>query len=305
MKIILSGSSLRSLLNIVGYYNSELFFIFFAVMGFIFIVYKLLKKFKEKKITGFISEKKYIVSFSIPSIFLFFYSLGDFQGGPDLIPLLPIISLLSAIFLEKINIVLVKFSTKNLSMSLEKVKKVSFGIILTLVCIYGFFPMFQPVYPENPILTEGKELIKSGSIFDMFLLIKERFGLKKSISLLLFRRMGEQITLDQQTNVAKIVTENTKENEKVLSLGAPEIIFLADRRNINRYPLLTGDTFFHMENNVGIDNFRTSIMNEKPRFIVTNNKYYIKKLDLNKFLEKDYEEITLQTEEYFMYKLRD
>jgi len=58
-----------------------------------------------------------------------------------------------------------------------------------------------------------------------------------------------------------------------------------------------------MEDNVGIDNFRTSIINEKPRFIVTNSKHYIERLYLGDFLEKNYEKVSLQTDEYIFYKL--
>ena len=121
--------------------------------------------------------------------------------------------------------------------------------------------------------------------------VQKEFGLLNSLLLFLFHRKGEQVTIEHQLKLAKIIQESTKENEKILSFSSPEILFLSNRRNLNPYPLLVRDTYNIAKDRGDLVKIREGIISYKPKFILANRKIYIEKLGLTEFIEKNYEKM--------------
>jgi len=281
--MIFDRSPLIKITNTMGYYCSELLFFFFGFIGLLIFLFSYRKK-------------QYLVFF-IPYLLYFLYSFYDYQTGDDFILFLPLVSLFAAITFKKL--------IELIDMKIWKV------IMIFLILAYGFFPIFQPVYPENPLLSEGKELYKMGT--DEPKIIPEllkKYGFVESIRMLLFRRMGEQTTLTQQLYIAEIIKNGTSENDKILSLGSPHILFLAERRSLTKYPLLSKGTLPHMLKNVGLENFKEIIERENPKFIIMNynkvsdelNQTRMDTLQLREYIEKNYERIDIPTEERRLFK---
>jgi len=110
--------------------------------------------------------------------------------------------------------------------------------------------------------------------------------------------MGEEGTLSHQIEVAEYIKENSDENDKVLSLSAPEILFLAEIENMNKYPLLESQVFiFHTENTGELDKIKSDIMTNIPKFIIIEESTQYKQpnvidtLDFKEFIDENYKEI--------------
>lgn len=274
--------------NTLGFWNTELLFILFSLITTCLFLFRLIRKIKNKGVPKHIKNKK-LFSFLFPHFLLFLYLAMDYQGGSDLIPLLPIISLFSAIFIKKINLIFAKFIAK-LDISLETAKKISLVIILALVCTYGFLPMFQPVYPENPLITEGKGV---KSVQEMFGVATSNRTLSEVIYLLFFRRRGREMTLEDQLKIADYVKDG-----KIFSFGAPEILVLSEKRNINDRIFLTSVFLrYYAERDGIVEELGVNVTKEAPEFIVSwktaNNKAVIDLLDIEEFLENNYKKVDL------------
>ena len=227
--------------------------------------------------------------------------LVEFETGNDFVPLLPFVSLLAALVFKKI----IEISPR------RKLKKILTAGVIIVISIYGFFPMFQPVYPENPILSEGKKLENEGvSPLEMIPKIIQKYGFVESMTLFLFRRAGEQITLDQQLEIAGIIKNGTLKNDKILSLGSPQILFLAERRSLSGYSLLSRSHTRHMLKNVGLEKFKEDIIREEPKFIIAKytpfqNEWYEGRIDdlgLREYIENNYERVEIPTQEHLLFK---
>jgi hypothetical protein len=274
-------------LNILGYYCSEFFFLLLGLIGFLYVLYKIIKNHS----LGIFRKNKYSVSFVLPFLLLTFFMVKDFDDGTDLVLFLPIISILAAISLKKIHVRLTKIISH----------KTATIFLILIICVYGFFPALQSVYPENPIIRDRDEYVGKVSPLELISIIQKKFGIVNSFLLFLFHRKGEQITIGQQLELAKIIQNNTDEDENIISLGPPEILFLSNRRNLNPYPLFVRDIYKIASDRGDIDKTRGEIIEYKPKFILANGKYFIEKLELTEFVEKNYEKIPFIY--YDVYKL--
>jgi hypothetical protein len=229
----------------------------------------------------------------------------DFQTGVDFIPLLPMVSLFAALPLREITKIISKNLSKRFQLTQNKSTNIARLIVLILICSYGFFPILQPVYPENPIIREGKKLTgRHVNIIELFFGIaselSEKFGLGRLIYLSMFRRMGEQTTITEQQKVAKIVEDNTLEDDGILSLDVSEIVFLSKRRNINQDPSLF---YTFAKEPGGVENICENIIMERPKIIVAKSEGVIDILQIRDCMGDDYELMSSPSPEYVLYRL--
>lgn len=273
--------SLWLLLNVLGYYCSEFFFLLLGSIGLLYSFYKLMKK----RSLDIFHKNKYLTSFVLSFFLLSLCFFIDFDDGSDFAVILPPISILAAIVLKKIYTRV----TKTIS------NKIVTIVLISIVCIYGFFPAVQPVYPENPVIQDRDKFGKN-STYELISYVQNKYGVLGSLLLFLFHRTGEQVAIEDQLMLAKMVENKTNENEKILSLGTPEILFLSRRRNMNPYPLFGGIPSFKWKLfGVGIDEISKTIHDEvieyKPKFILASDENFINVLELNEFVEKNYKKI--------------
>jgi hypothetical protein len=183
-----------------------------------------------------------------------------------------------------------------------KTSVIASAVLILLVCAYGFLPAMQPVYPENPVITYKN--FNATSPAELVARIQNDLGFYNSISLFLFRRPGEQLTINHQLELAKMIQNSTAEDEKILSLDFPEILVLSNRRNLNPYPLFEGTGFYEIAVDRGeMDRIRSDIIAYRPKFILYSEKSFIKKLGIEDFVERNYEELHFMNY-YNIYRLK-
>lgn len=269
--------SLWTALNVFGYYCSEFLFLLLGVIGSIYFLYKICKEHS----LNVLYKNKYLTSFSISFFLLFLLNIRYFEGGSQLVILLPVISVLAAFILKKIH----DFFTKIIPNRIVTI------LLILIICIYGFLPALQPVYPENPIIRDRKIF---SSPYELIAYIQNKYGVLNSLFLFLFHRAGEQLTIEHQLELAEIIKNNTNENEKILSLDAPEILFLSQRRNLNAYPLFEGAGFYELSIERGdLDRIKNETVKYKPKFILIHTEDFVEKLGLSEFIHKNYRELIL------------
>jgi len=257
--------------GLVGYYNTELLFIFLALITIPLFLSKSIKR----KVSNRINNKE-LFSFIFPYFLLFVYTIIDFQGDEDIIPLLPIISLSSAFILNKIR------------------KKIPLWIVLSFLMIYGFFPMFQAVYPPNPLIIDAKPAKNINDLFD----VMNNYTYPEIVYYSLFHRRGKEVNLEHQLKLVEYINDNMNDTDTIFSLGAPELIFLSGKRNINNHLLLSSEFMRVYAMREGItEKLKYKIMEEMPKFIVSwnipNNKPAIDFLSIEEFLKNNYKEVNI------------
>lgn len=278
--------NLWTVLNVLGYYCSEFFFLLIGSICFLYFSFKCTYKMIKNHSLGIIYKNKYLTVFILPFLLYMLFIPKFFEGGTHLIVLLPFISVLTAFILIKIRDYLTKIIPN----------KILTILLIAIVCVYGFLPALQPVYPENPILRERNNFSSSNSPFELISQIQKKYGVLNSLLLFLFHRPGEEITIKHQLELAGIIKNNTNENEKILSLSSPEILFLSQRRNMNKYPLFNTHEFQEIAEKKGeLDGIKGEIIKYKPKFILTDKGNFLEKFGLNEFVNKNYKEMDLET----------
>ncbi len=264
--------------GLFGYYNTELIFILFSLFGVSLVLFELIKRFKSKKILPYIKQNKKAISFIFPFFLIFLYSIFDFQGSDDVIILLPAISLFTALFLSKVS------------------KKITVPLVVCFILLYGFIPYLQPVYPENPFITDSKEVKNIEGLFE----VAHNYSVPELIYFSLFHRKGEEMTLEHQMKMAEYIRSNTADDEKIFSMGAPELLFLSNRRNINEYFYLTAGYYKYVEKMGFSEDLREDFIEESPKFIVSRNVWMnervIDTLDIREEIEDNYIEVYFHPE---------
>lgn len=291
-KSTVSSVNVWDLFNTLGYFCSEVLFLLLGVVGLGYAFYRLSGKKKK-----WIYEKRDIIAFAAPFLALSIYLSRDFQTGDDLSLLLPAISVLAVLTLVKI-ITWVK----------DKIPfKNKYFLPLTLLLIittYGFFPALQPVYPENPVIADAKDL-KGGEPSKFLSKLQEKYGTVGFVSTFMFHRKGEQITVQDQLRVAEYIKNRTDKGEKILSLGSPEIVFLSERRSLIKYPHLKSDVFIlHLKKTSSIEDVRKKVINYRPKIMVMKFESSLGLLDLKDFVSENYKKIPggISTKEYVIYE---
>lgn len=276
--------NLWTLLNVLGYYSSEIVFLFLGIVVSIYVLYKALSKTMKRHSLDVFFKNKYLISFALPFLVVSLALIKDFDNGSDIVPIIPAISILAAYGIKKIQVRLTKIIPN----------RIATVVLILLVCSYGFFPALQPVYPENPIIRDRYKFIGKTSPFEMILSVQNEYGLLKSLSLFFFRRAGEQVTIKHQLELAKIIQDNTNEDEKILCLSSPEILFLSKRRSMNPYPLFVMDNYKIARDRGDIFKIKEDVLEYRPKFILANNELFIEKLGLTEFIEKNYEKMPFE-----------
>jgi hypothetical protein len=265
-----------------AYFGSELLFFVAAGLGFIYYAIK-----KSKLIVNGTKIIDNSILFFIPYILLFVYTIFDFVSGDDFFIFFIPMSILSSLFLLDVS--------KKLFRGIPHRKVVS--IVLIFILVYGFHTIFQPLYPENPIISTRHDASSYGET-NTIKSIQERYGFFNSIIMFLGIRMGEEGTLSHQLEVANYIRNNTDENDAVLSLSAPEILFLAGKKNPNDYPLIESYVFiFYLEENGKFEEFKQNILKDDPKFIVLEKSSFwrdpnvMEILEIDDDIERDYREV--------------
>jgi len=257
--------------GLVGYYNTELIFIMFSLFGFVLMLIELIKTFNSKGLLAYTQRNKKAISFLTPFFFLFLYSIFDFQGSDDVIILLPMISLFSALFLRKIS------------------EKITISLAIGFIVLYGFSPYLQAVYPENPLITQSKETSSISELID----VAREYKTSELIYFTFFHRKGEEMTLGQQIQMSEYIKGKTSDDEKIFSMGAPELLFLSNRRNINNYFYLTTRVYTEYIKKEGIvGDLKKNLTEENPKFIVSRNVWMVQRvinlLDIENYIKYKY-----------------
>jgi len=261
--------------------TTEVFFLLLGLIGSLFILFRLIRDNDKKEI---LSKNKELFSFVFPCLLLFLYLFIDFQAGEDMIPLIPAISLSGAFVLSKIS------------------KKIPAAIVLFLIMIYGFGPMFQPIFPPNPLLIEAKSANNINDLLD----IMSNYTFPEIVYYSLFRRLGHERTLDDQLKIAEYIKNNTNENDPIFSLDAAELLFLTGRRNIVKHPQLSSGVYRIYAREEGIvEEMKNKITEGFPKFIVSWNvntvERGIKFLNIEEFISNKYEKVDLHPK-YIIWK---
>jgi len=272
-----SPLSIWKILNILGYYCSEFFFLLFGFIGFLYFFYKIIKK----RSLNIFYKNKYLTSFFASFLLLFLFLFKYLDNGAQFVVVLPFISVLAAFILKRIHDYIRKIiPNKNTTI-----------LLILIVCFYGFLPALQPVYPENLIIRDRN---KFTSPYELIRSVQKKYGVLNSLLLFLFHRTGEEVNIEHQLKLAEIIKNNTNENEKILSLTAPEILFLSQRRNLNSYPLFEAVGFYEISIERGeLNKIREEIIKYKPKFILAHDENFIEKLGLSEFVDKNYKELLL------------
>lgn len=265
--------------GLVGYYNTELFFILFSIFGVILVFFDIFGKLERKKVLKIIEKRKNTISFLFPFFLLFLYSIFDFQGSDDVIILLPAISLFAGTFLRRVS------------------KKLTVTLVVWLIILYGFSPYLQLVYPENPLITSSKETSNMTELMS----VANEYTVAELIYYGLLHRKGEEMTLRQQLEMAEYIKSNTEVDDKIFSMGSPELLFLSNRRNINDYFYLTTRVYSeHAKKGDVLSELRKNLTEENPKFIVSRNVWMVQRvinlLDIENYLKWNYLDINIHPE---------
>jgi len=251
----------------IAFSTTELVFLLFCPISSFLFLFKIIK---DKRIH---IDNKELFSFILPYFLLFLYTFIDFQPGEDVIPLMPAISLSSAFLFSKMR------------------KKIPTIIVLSFLIVYGFFPMFQPIYPPNPLLTDAKRV---NNLNDL-LVIMGNYTYPEIMYYSLFHRLGRDMNLQQQLDIAEYINDNMNDTDTIFSLGASELLFLIGKRNINKYTQLSGSPLRVYVREEGIrEELKNNITESSPKFIVSwvrldNNEPALKFLGIKDFVETNYE----------------
>lgn len=260
--------------GIVGYYNTELFFLLLGVLGLV----PLWKKYRTNS---------NFLAYSIPFMLILIYSIFDFQGSDDVIVLFPLIVPAAVMWLLD--------------------RKLPAYLTILFIGIYGFLPYLQNVNPENPLITVSKEANNINELFD----IVTEFGLGKAFYYGAFHRKGEEMTLEHQLQIARYIKDNTEEDEMIFSMGAPEIAFLSERTSLHgnvSTPYNADSVYLTAEYYKWVNGTRIGeIFKEKlPNYVVSRNVWMNEKvidsLGIGQELDDYYNELDGFNEEYVVWE---
>lgn len=291
-----------TVLKTFGAYSSEFFYIALGVTGFAYVIYKVAKDAFCGRLIGFFKGNKKLVAFSAAFAALAIVLTNYFEAGSQFAVVLPALSALAVLAMVKITGYIAKTVSVLAKMPYSKVWNAARLSLVVLVCAYGFFPALQPVYPENPIFSERSEFIGK-SPYELIAHIQDEYGVVGSALSFLFRRPGEDMTIQQQLELARMIQNSTSPDEKLLSLNAPEILFLANRRNLNQYPLFEGVGFYELAQERGeLGKIKSDIVSYRPKFILYTRDSFITKLGLDDFVKANYVKSSFL--DYNIYTLR-
>ena len=301
--------------SIFYHYGTEFLFFNAAFFGFIFFTYKW-----RKTLINFKHPLPFVYLAFVP---LAIYSLYDFQGLFDLVPLLPFVSFFAAYFLLRLAKKIANFIQRRTKRSSHKIKTGVIASIIILSSLYGIVPILrepQPVLKNivDEISAKGRgdqinQTIYNEGLIPAIPLIIEDVGIVRLITLLFFTTKSPGITSDEQMNMAAQANANSNPNERLLFIATPEILCLTHAKNFNRYVLYPADVLY-MKNTGELTSFQKKVIAEQPSLIIVFKKEHIgdistnisdfyipQELGLAEFIDDEYE-IIMQTKNYGLLK---
>jgi len=297
-------SGLWKLAMAAASFSSEFFFLVAGGVGALYVAWKFASETFKGRLWPTLQDNRRAVVFAVPFIMLALVFIKKFDGGSTFAVILPAISALAAMIFKKADERLTYALSSGLHLNVSTAAKVAAVAVLAVVCAYGFFPALQPVYPENPLFGGRKSFMNESTPFGFLEAVRKQYGLTNAVSMFLFGRPGEQTTVQQQLEVANMIRDGTLDNETVLSLGTPEILFLSGRRNMNPYPLFDEwPGFYDLSMQRGeLPGIVSAIVAQKPKFILYTSPAFITKLGLDEFVKTNYVNADLMT--YKIYELK-
>lgn len=279
--------NLWTVLKILGAYSTEFVYVVFGLAGLAYCSYAAHKGVLHGRLT-FLQERKKIVSFAFTNAALALALMNYIDAQSQITVLLPALSALAAFMMIKASKALAGRASAMLNIPQHDVWRTTVALLLATVCIYGFLPALQPVYPENPLFVERNDYVGK-SPYDLIAHLENEYGFVGSAMMFLFHRPGEPITLQQQLELAQTIRNSTAPDEKILSINAPELLFLSGRRNLNQYPLFEGVGFYELAQQRGeLPKIVSDIVAYKPKFIIYTRDSFITKLGLDDFVKTYY-----------------
>jgi len=301
--------------SIFYYYGTEILFFILAILGFIIFSYK-----NRKILINLKNPLPFIYLFFIP---LGFYSLYDFQGLWDLVPLLPFIALFASYFLIKLAKKIGNLIQNKTRYKSKKTTTYVTAIIIILSAFYGITPILgepQPVLKnitdkisEKGDLGQLYQMTNNGNLIGAMSIIIEDIGFLQTIKMLFFTIKSPGITYDEQIEMAEYIQANSDPSQRLLFIGVPDLLSISNRKNFNRYVLYPADVLY-MQVNGELASYRQNVINEKPPLIISGNRsrtynatttifdfYLPKELELSEFIYEEYE-IGKQSKNYIIFK---
>ncbi len=301
--------------SIVYHYGTELLFFIAALLGFIFFTYRWRKT--------LINFKHPLLFFYLAFVPLALYSLYDFQGLWDLVPLLPFVSFFTAYFLLRLGKKIASYIQRKTKRSCHKIKTGVIASVIILSSLYGIVPILgepQPVLKNivDEISAKGRgdqinQTIYNEGLILAIPMIIEDVGILRLVAMLFFTTKSPGMNSDEQMNMAAQVDANSNPGERLLFIATPEILCLTHAKNFNRYVLYPADILY-MRGAGELTSFQEKVIAEKPSLIIVVKKehvgdtstnisdFYIpQELGLLEFIADEYEMI-MQTKNYGLLK---
>lgn len=265
---------------------------------------------------GFLSmlrdyEKIFDLNKGSTAVFLSFlllviYTLFDKQGWPDYIPLLPFLAIFSTVFLKGVS----RFFNEKFVHSKPDLTKAGavFVAVTLVVSLFALVPVFRTNQNSSAsvhFLDEVKEELKvvgklekarylrdKGNTLKLISFVINEVGFRKVLST--FFSYGYDGSLAEQERIGNLVDNLTEENERVLSLHAPTILFISQEKSACRYPLMAKAEISYIDNvEGGIEEFSEKIKEREPKIIVSrgNLEEKLRQLRINTFVKNKYYKI--------------
>jgi|GEM_PF-4775603 len=292
------------------YYGTEVLFFICGFFGFILLI-----NHERKNLLKLANPYLMIMLAFLP---LFLYSFIDLQGWPDLISFLPFISIFASYFIIKICKKIAQLLTRKNKLNIQKITTLI--IVFSIVCssAYGISPVFgkpQPVKEEinNKISEHGdiskiNQTISKGDIVGTLSIIANDVGLPHLIKLMMFTMKTHHLNLTEQLEVSKYIENSTNLTDRLLFISTPELIFLSNRKNFDRYILYPADIIY-MEKHGELTSYYEKVIEEKPVLIIGDKKHTTNTteillpsgLDLYDFINREYNKVK-ETKNYIILK---
>jgi len=301
--------------SLIYFYGTEILFFLAGFLGLIIFIYK-----KSKDMINLQNPIPFIF---LPFIILMLYSLYDFQSWHDAIPLLPFIAIFASYYLIKLSKIISNFIQQKSKFKGTKTITYVTVIILLLSSFYGLFPILREPEPvREKIIDEITEkgdagqvgqMIVEGNFIGAFPTIIEDIGFLQLIDMLFFIIKDPGITLEEQIEFAEYIEDNSNADQRLLFVAVPDIMFLSNRRNFNRYILYPVDRLY-LEETGELASYQEQVMEEKPPLIIVKKQSNVEdntsniedfiipsELGLSEFINEEYE-IIKQTKIYGLFK---
>jgi hypothetical protein len=301
--------------SLVYHYGTEILFFIAGFIGFIIFTFK-----KRKTLMDLKNPLPFIFLSFIP---LMLYSLYDFQGLFDAVPLLPFVALFASYFLLKFGKKISGLLQHRTKLFHKKTITYVAAIIIILSSFYGILPILGESEPVmKNIIDEFSSKEKSDQINKIIInegllpaipLIVEDVGILRIIKLLFFTTKNPGKTYQEQIDLAAQIDANSNPDERLLFIANPDILCLSHRKNFDRYILYPADILY-MNGTGELTSYREKVISEQPSLIVVNRKQNSdnnsvnitglnipQELGLTEFIIEEYEKIW-QTANHVLFK---